>query len=75
MAKASKTKLESGATRRRGRPPGRSTTESIRFRVSPEFRRYVEDLADELNGSVTDVFREAVRSLARERGHAAPPLT
>jgi len=75
MAKAAKTKPESGSTRRRGRPPGRTTTQSIRFRVSAPYKEYLEDLAETLSGSVADVLREGVRKLAKERGLADPPLT
>ena len=45
-------------------------------KIPPEqYKAYLEGFAENLSGSVADLVREAVRCLARERGHTAPPLT
>jgi hypothetical protein len=63
--------------RKPGRPKGSGKgriTTTLAFKASPEYRTWMAEFSKFLNGEMSDVIRESIRNLARERGFRPPPM-
>jgi hypothetical protein len=66
-----------GERRKRGRPKGTfkgGLEDNFGVKVSVEYKAWLGGFAKFLKGEMSDVFREAMRKLAEDRGYRPPPL-
>ncbi|AGA31638.1 hypothetical protein [Singulisphaera acidiphila] len=63
----------SGSGRPKGSGPGRINT-TFAVKVTPEYKTWMGSFAEQLGGTEADLFREAMKLLATDRGFRLPPL-